>query len=471
MRQALAGFTVAVAVTVAGAAQAPRDPRPAAAPAPGVMLGDLSWTAAATALTESSVVVIPIGVATVQHGPHLKLNNNERLARYLASRVQAATSVVIAPTLTYHFYPTFLEYPGSTSLSRTTARDMTLDIVRSLARYGPHRFYVLNTGITTKVPLQDAAVALRSDGILLGYTDPSPALHGAGIELKQAPVGGIGHADEIETSMMLFVDPSAVDMSKAAAEYGTGSGPMTRQKDAPGLYSASGVYGDPRLATREKGQSLVENLVVRALGDIEAIRATELPERRTPSPAPAPAPTRPGQPSQASEDRSINGCTAQEDRAIRNIGPRFSSYWRQLDAVNLALMFTLSGDMRHPDGTIERGQNMIRQNREELFNKREYRGSTHPLTLTDIRCVTPSVAIADGKWELRLLDQPDATGPGPGRGLTPDRYNTGLCTLVLVGGGSSWSIEAWRYTVNPTNGAPPPTTLKKPGFIRGGGGH
>src|SRR4249919_231710 len=62
-------------------------------PAGGAALGDMSWKEAETALTSSSVVVIPLGVATVQHGPHLKLNNNERLARYLAARVQAGASV------------------------------------------------------------------------------------------------------------------------------------------------------------------------------------------------------------------------------------------------------------------------------------------------------------------------------------------------------------------------------------------
>ena len=113
-----------------GAERRPSGIAARAAPAKsGVMLGDLSWLEAEKALTDSTVVVIPLGAAAVQHGPHLKLNNDERLARYLASRVQAAASVVIAPALTYHFHPAFLEYPGSTSLSRTTARDMTVDIV------------------------------------------------------------------------------------------------------------------------------------------------------------------------------------------------------------------------------------------------------------------------------------------------------------------------------------------------------
>ncbi len=479
MRQVFAGLTGAVVVTAMAAAQAPRDARPPspvppAAAKSGVMLADLSWLEAEKALTDSTVVVIPLGVATVQHGPHLKLNNNERLARYLAARVQAASPVVIAPALNYHFYPTFLEYPGSTSLSRTTARDMTADIVRTLAKYGPRRFYVLNTGISTTIALRDAADKLADEGILLGYTDMNFRLASAAVPGEhQTPMRGAAHADEVETSIMLFVDPAAVDMSKAVREYGPGSGPMTRQKDAPGTYSASGVVGDPTLATREKGKVLVDALVSGALDDIEKIRVAALPEAKKPAPPPPAPPRRAPPPSSGdANERQINGCTALEDRSIRNIGARFSSYWRQMDSESISKLFTDSGDMRHPDGTIERGQVTIRANRLQLFNQKEYRGSTHPMTLYDIRCINPTVAIADGKWELRLVDPAGAEGaPQPGRGLAPDRYNKGWCTLVLVGGGDHWQIEAWRYTVDPLNGVPPPTTLKQPGFIRGGGGH
>ena len=67
-------------------------------------------------LTPETVVVIPLGAGSKEHGPHLKLGNDLTLADYLTQRVVDAAAVVVAPTLTYHFYPAFLEYPGSTSL-------------------------------------------------------------------------------------------------------------------------------------------------------------------------------------------------------------------------------------------------------------------------------------------------------------------------------------------------------------------
>jgi hypothetical protein len=50
-------------------------------------------------------------------------------------------------------------------------------------------------------------------------------------------------------------------------------------------------------------------------------------------------------------------------------------------------------------------------------------------------------------------------------------YNSGWCTLVLVKNeGSNWSIDAWRYTINPPPGADQPVLLAKPGFTGREGG-
>jgi creatinine amidohydrolase len=200
MRQRIAAFGMAV-VLAAGVPLAQ-----SSKPAGGVALADLSWIDAEPVLTPSSVVVIPLGAGVLEQGLHLKLNNDERLARYLGARVQAAAPVVMAPPLTYHFYPAFLEYPGSASLTQATARAMTVEIVRSFARYGPRRFYVLNTEPDAMTALSEAAKTLADGGILLGYTDPRFRLQRPSVQLRQSPIL-VAHADEVATSIMLFVDP------------------------------------------------------------------------------------------------------------------------------------------------------------------------------------------------------------------------------------------------------------------------
>lgn len=236
----------------------------------GVLLAGLTWVEAEKVLTPDRVVVIPIGAEAKEHGPHLKLNTDALEARYYASQVLARADVVLAPAINYSFYPAFAEYPGSTTLRLETARDMVVDICRSLARFGPKRFYALNTGVSTVRALAPAAAILAADGIILRYTDILEAAEAVEKSVRQE-AGGT-HADEIETSLMLFIAPETVDMRKAMKDYHPADGPLTRDPHQPGAYSASGIYGDATLATRAKGEAVARATVEGMLRDIEALR-------------------------------------------------------------------------------------------------------------------------------------------------------------------------------------------------------
>jgi creatinine amidohydrolase len=225
----------------------------------GIMLADLTWVEAEKALTPETVVVIPIGAESKEHGPHLKLKTDYLEAEYYKRQILASADVVVAPTVNYSFYPAFAEYPGSTTLRLETARDMLVDICRSLARYGPRRFYALNTGVSTLRALAPAAELLAGDGIVLRYTNILEV--GAEAEKRVKKEEGGTHADEIETSLMLYIDPASVNMRRAVKDYHPSAGPLTRDPHKPGAYSASGIYGDATLATREKGEAVARATV------------------------------------------------------------------------------------------------------------------------------------------------------------------------------------------------------------------
>jgi creatinine amidohydrolase len=243
----------------------------------GVLLEDLTWQDAERVLKPESVVVIPLGAAAKEHGPHLPLKNDWLIADYLTKRVLAAADVVVMPTVAYGYYPAFVEYPGSTSLRLETARDLIVDICRSVARHGPRRFYVLNTGISTVASLEPAAEVLRKDGIVLAWLDTRKAAGDVRKAISKQEGGS--HADEIETSMMLYMAPQVVQMAKAVHEFNTADGPLTRNPKGPGCYSASGVYGDATLATREKGEKVTEAIVAAVLREIEQLRKTAAGKR------------------------------------------------------------------------------------------------------------------------------------------------------------------------------------------------
>jgi len=238
----------------------------------GILLEDLTWVEAEKVLTPQTVVVIPVGAESKEHGPHLKLRNDFVMAEYFKRQVLAKADVVVAPTVNYNFYPAFVEYPGSTTLRLETARDMFVDICRTLAKYGPRRFYALNTGVSTNRPLEAAAKILNDEGIHFAYTNLLEA--SAAAEKAVSKQEGGTHADEIETSIMLYIDPGSVDMSKAVKDYHPGKGGLTRDPKKPGAYSASGIYGDATLATREKGEIVVQAIMQTIFSDIEKLRQT-----------------------------------------------------------------------------------------------------------------------------------------------------------------------------------------------------
>src|SRR5262249_28539572 len=247
----------------------------AATPA-GILLEDLTWIEAEKILTPETVVVLPLGAQSKEHGPHLKLKNDFILAGYLKKRILERSRVVVAPTINYSYYPAFVEYPGSTSLSLETARDVVVEICRGLARFGPRRVYVLNTGVSTVRALQPAAEALAASGILLRFTNLATTL--GPIEKQLCKQEGGTHADELETSLILFIEPSAVDMAKAVKDYHpSGKGGLTRDPKGEGTYSPTGIWGDPTLATREKGRAAAEAWVEAVAKEIEELRAASLP--------------------------------------------------------------------------------------------------------------------------------------------------------------------------------------------------
>ena len=263
---------IAIAGIGGVAAPSAAEAQAVAAPSRGIVLGDLTWVEAEKVLTPDAVIVIPLGAGSKEHGPHLRLDNDLQLAEYFRGRVLTASNVVIAPTVNYHFYPAFLEYPGSTHLRFETARDLIVDIVHSLTAYGPRRFYVLNTGVSTARPLAAAAEILKAEGIRFAFTNILEVSGPAEAQVKQQVRGT--HADEIETSMMLYMHPERVDMSKAVKDDSPqGVGGLTRVRGNDKTYSPSGVWGDATLATREKGRIVVEAMVLGILREIETLRS------------------------------------------------------------------------------------------------------------------------------------------------------------------------------------------------------
>jgi creatinine amidohydrolase len=97
--------------------------------------------------------------------------------------------------------------------------------------------------------------------------------------------GGMSHAGEFETSVQLFLDPEHVDMSKAVKEmsfhetkytfFDLVERPPVVIRSHWDKNSKSGVVGDSTLATREKGEELV-NAAVEGLAEFLRLFKNEI---------------------------------------------------------------------------------------------------------------------------------------------------------------------------------------------------
>jgi creatinine amidohydrolase len=236
------------------------------------------WTDMQNILNDTTIVVIPLGAQAKEHGPHLQLDNDWRIAQYLRDRIALEQRVAIYPIVNYSFYPSFIEYAGSTSLRFETTYSMIVDICRIISSHGPKKFYILNTGVSTLAPLKVAKGILATQGIRMEYTDILHVAADAEQRVKKQPAGT--HADEIETSMMLYIAPETVNMDAAARDIPLNDGPGPLTLDSTnrfGRYSPTGIYGDATLATKAKGEIVVEAMVAGINKEINALRSAMVP--------------------------------------------------------------------------------------------------------------------------------------------------------------------------------------------------
>lgn len=243
-----------------------------------VFLEDIQWPQAQKMLTSETVVLIPLGAGAKEHGPHLPLSTDYLQAQAYAKEIALQRKVIITPTVNYGFYPAFLKYPGSTSTNFATATNMVVQIVRSLAAYGPRRFYIINIGVSTTPTLLTAAKTLAEEGILLYYSDYARAgFTNAENAFRTRTYSG--HADEMETSNVLTIRPDLVDMRKAVNDSSMKgkSGNMTPVMMEGGNLNTSGVNGYAALATKEKGKKGMAAFAKELIRELDSVSVCALP--------------------------------------------------------------------------------------------------------------------------------------------------------------------------------------------------
>ena len=148
---------------------------------------------------ESTVLLLPLG-SCEQHGPHLPLDTDTQIAQHLcAQAAQQDNRILIAPSLSITASGEHAGFPGTLSIGTEALTQVLIEIVRSADWCNGVVFVNGHGGNTDAVTA--AVRTLKSEQRNVASWWPR-------IE------HGDAHAGASETSMMLAIDPSRVNMAK-----------------------------------------------------------------------------------------------------------------------------------------------------------------------------------------------------------------------------------------------------------------
>ena len=218
------------------------------------------------ALAERNAVVILPVAALEQHGPHLPVWTDSFIGHSVAIRAAELCAdlpaVVLPPMwtgLSEHHFP----FGGTISLDYATFAGVLRCVMRSLLADGFSRLMLFNSHGGNIEPLAVASREMAHEfGVPVLTTSITKV---APKEIAEALTAqpGIHHACEGETSLWLHLDPSQVRMDQIANSVSPGnfdaSGQaVTRFWSFSERAPVTGVRGDPRAATQEKGKVIFE---------------------------------------------------------------------------------------------------------------------------------------------------------------------------------------------------------------------
>ncbi len=209
-------------------------------------LGGRTWPEVAAA--SPLVLAVPLG-SVEQHGPHLPLDTDTRVATAVAAGLAAArTDVVVAPALAYGASGEHAGFPGTLSIGTEALTTVLVELGRSADAFAG---VVLVNGHGGNHDAVRAAVATLTDEgrRVLAWAPRVP--------------DGDAHAGRTETSLLLALDPGAVHRDRAEAGSTAPLATVMADLRAGGVAAVApnGVLGDPTGANAAEGEALLARLV------------------------------------------------------------------------------------------------------------------------------------------------------------------------------------------------------------------
>jgi len=216
--------------------------------------------------------VVPLG-SLEQHGPHLQLDTDTRIASAVASRACASRpGVGLAPPVPVGASGEHADFPGTLSVGTAALTTLLVELGRHASLHWPAMLLVNGHG--GNVP------AVRGAVRQLGLEGRRCHVWHAGLRSEAAGFAGVAdaHAGRMETSIMLALAPD--DVLTAAAAPGETRPlaeimPLLRARGIRAV-SPNGVLGDPSGASADEGAKLLDALVADLNQTLDKLLAGEV---------------------------------------------------------------------------------------------------------------------------------------------------------------------------------------------------
>lgn len=216
----------------------------------GTELGECTYSQVDGA---APTLMVPVG-STEQHGPHLPLDTDTRIAAAVASRVAGQLGHLVAPALAYGASGEHQSFPGTISIGTAALTAVLLEYGRSACDWAQRLVFVNGHGGNLDA-LRSATATLRREGRDAGWVSAG----------AQAPADF--HAGHTETSLLLHLSPNEVRTERWVRG---NTAPLadlmpSLRRGGVAAVSPSGVLGDPTTATAAAGSRIFAELVTDCL--------------------------------------------------------------------------------------------------------------------------------------------------------------------------------------------------------------
>lgn len=218
------------------------------------LLGELGTATSSQLLSTPPRIMIPLG-STEQHGPHLPLDTDTRIATAVSRGAQASLRTrldqdwLVAPAIAYGASGEHQSFAGTISIGTEALTTLLVEYGRSAACWA-HRLVFINGHGGNVSALNSAVARLRAEGRDVGWC-------------PCAVTAGDAHAGHTETSVLLHISPAEVRTDRWLAG---NRAPLpellpSMRRGGVAAVSAVGVLGDPTTATASEGKRIFAEMV------------------------------------------------------------------------------------------------------------------------------------------------------------------------------------------------------------------